>query len=103
MAASSVTGVGGNWGKGKDDWPVGGNPYIPKPSEHVTLGISHIIGKPKPNVDELKYVDDDIAEEFRKAGDYTFGVPTMIQLNRNIETWINLQKAQAFLRPKDTE
>ncbi len=88
MAASSVTGVGRAW---------------PNPSQHTTLGVSHIIGRlQKPNIDELKYVDKDIAEEFRKAGDYTFGVPTMIQLNRNIEKLLCLQKAQMFLRP-DTE
>jgi len=39
--------------------------------------------------DELKYVDDDIKEEFRNTS-YIIGVPTMIQLSRDIKNNIKV-------------
>lgn len=47
------------------------------------------------HVDELKFVDYDIAQEFKKSdGGYYIGTPSLVQLNRNIKRLCDILEKQ---------
>lgn len=47
-----------------------------------------------PYVDELKFVDFDIAEEFKKAGCYRISTPSLVQVSRYLKKLCELMEKQ---------